>query len=712
MKPMDCSLHAYANEFAFEMNQCLKNSPGSVLVAGEAACVSFAALQAIKNMNTKCSAKGRLPGDVDCTASGYLDAVLEEFDPQSRAMEIGFGKVKQVVAKKLNIDLPPPAEVMYVTVGGCAIGSVLGGIGGAAATPTLPILGGGFGLVKGCEYGAQVGLGLYGLWKISVKVGGIYEATGTVIDILKAQSNACASKPIFPDNAPTSTVPHSLFQSSSMSLSESNPQQSAVLQQIPLQLSELNSQPTHSKLTPEGLVPSTENSLPANAVIHRTPPSSQEVNTSTSLVPSSSPSASELGQQHSFEWLDIEGAANKIVDIAADITGTRYTIEEAKELQRIFTMVLADPESAPKLMTQHLLREPEKILQRIIEAPKEFLVKAESVLADPTIGQAASIIGTTYSIISIANEILPVATRIKWEAFKNPINLPVVVTKELVNLTVNKIVGVVELTSEFLKDPVKTSAALVKDIIKSPQYLVKNVKSFLGRRKRKGKRVEKQQLQLLEEAKRRIQADNESSYQDIVEVLPGCFIMARQQWMISEMLTPQQYLSAVVEDWKRATERGAFNGLCGAFVKRIHFLLFNGHFSQVAAISPIAHASQPIPPAIYYEILLKYVKSSWSLACEVKIYKRNVAEVAAFTGQLQTAVKKTEQQAQELQQQVQIIARGPSIAETSHKLQEHMDGLGLERVTLEQKGPALAAKLRGKNAEMVANLKNHLSQNQ
>jgi hypothetical protein len=688
MKTVDCSLTAYANEFANEMNQCLKSSPGAVLVAGEAACISFAALQAIKNMKTKCSADGRSP---DCTPSGYVDAVLEKFDPQTKAMKIGFGKVKKALDKQLGGILPPPHEVIYVTVGGCAIGGVLGGIGGAAATPTLPILGGGFGLVKGCEYGAKVGMGLYGLWKISVKVGGIYEATGTAIDILKTQSNACASKPIFPEINPPSTV--------------TVPQQNAV-SHAPLKIKSVDSKPAQVDR-----VSSTTNSM---TLIHaRITPPPQQVNLPDRTAPGTTIPSSAPIPQHSLDWIDIEGAADKIVEVAGDITGINHTVHEAKELKRVFTTILSDPEQAPKLLTQHLLKEPERILQRIVDAPEEFLAKTESFLTDPTLGQAVSIIGTAYAIISVANEILPIATRIKREAFKNPIDLPVVVTKELVNLTINKIVGVVELMKGFLKDPFKTSANLIKGIIKSPKYLVKNVKSFLGKGKSKAKKAARKQLQLMEEAKQRIQADNERSYQDIVAALPGCFIMARQQWMISETLTPQQYLGAIVEDWKRAHSSGAFNQLCGAFIKQIHFLLFNGHFSQAASLSPTAHSSQPIPPAIFYETLFKYAQSTWSLACEVKIYERNVAEVTALTAQLQTTVKKTEQQAHELKQQVQLIASGPSLADSSSKLQGHIDGLAQERAALEQKGSALAAKLRGKmSPEMVAKLRDQLSKNQ
>jgi hypothetical protein len=295
---------------------------------------------------------------------------------------------------------------------------------------------------------------------------------------------------------------------------------------------------------------------------------------------------------------EMEEAALKLLNIAGDLTGVTSLGDQAKDMENMFSLIFSDPENAPKLIVNYLLKEPENIFKKIISSPKEFVAHSETFLTDPTLKGALTILGTVYSIVSIANEVLPILTKIKEEAFKNPAKIPLVVTKEVLNLTKNKILGVFALAQGLLKHPGKTIENLVKGIIHSPKQLISYVKDFAGLGKSKKKKAKKKAEKLKKAVLEKAKLENERAVQELLKALPACYSTAREQWMIEESVRPEAYLISLVNDWKQAITAQLYKKSCLEFIQAVQKELSEGQFAKVIKLSPKAHANQLMPPKI------------------------------------------------------------------------------------------------------------------
>ena len=602
---IDCSLKAYANNFAAEMNQCLKNNP---VLFGEAEsyCLVRSALETLKNMNARCSER---QGTTNCTPKGYGDAVIEELDPSKKVLKIGFGEVKKIAKKlppEIKNKLPPeviapPVELFYLEAAGCALGGLIGGIGGAAATPALPVLGGGIGLVQGCKRGMQIGFGVYGLWKVIVKVKGVYQATETTIKAVANHSKACEAKPLL--QLPKSTPSSSIL---------SNPPSKTV-----------------TKVTPQEKIQPVRNSEPSikNVPITKpVPAQNQALKSAPVPVPVAEP-APMKNPLPELEWIDMETAAQKIVEFAGDLTGVTSSIQQIKELKSLFVNILSDPSNGPQLLVNELIKEPEKIFQKIITSPKAFIANTEAFVNDPTLAGALGIVGTAFSVVSLANEILPVITLISRKGIKNPAQLPAILSKELVKMTFSKIIAVAKLAQGLIHDPFKTGKQLINGYIKSPKILCRNVKNLFGHDKRKAKRKAKKYKRMQEAYNRQVHLENERQKQAIIEAVPVCYKAARHQWMIDEACTPLDvYFNRLVIDWKNALNSKKFQADFISFLQNINVHFNQGHFSEIVRLSPSAHLKEPTPPAIVSLAITLLAQTSLQLACEVKSLEREIVQ--------------------------------------------------------------------------------------
>lgn len=608
---IDCSLMAMAREFHQEMANCLINNPILPGMDDGAGCITMAVMNAFHNMTKRCEAR---PG---CTPSEYIVGAIEDVDTQNRTVKFLFGKAQKAATSFLG--LPPPVTDILVGAGGCVVGGAVGGVAGMRATPFAPLVGGSIGAVVGCRTGIVVAEGGYGLWNVVVKAADTHEVINTAFRSLGDRSAACGVKPIAaPSIRPEdrNSLNTRLFFTKDAAKSLAELPQSPFIRPTKTSLA-LNPSPRISpSLT---MLPSQDRPFFATPIAH---PVMQAPCSSTDPVPSSV----SVGL---FSWIEVEDAAQKLLDIAADFAGVTGAVAQTKELKEVFVTILSNPENAPKILFNQLIKEPERILQKIISTPEEFITNGRAFLDDPTFAGALNTVGTIYAIIGLANDLLPRLDRITTAALKNPLNAPVVITKELSSLVTAKIVGVVKLTEGLLKNPGKTLELMAKGAVKSPEQLCKNVKNIFGggrskrkRRKRRARQMEQLKLQ----AEQQIRAETAKLKQEIITALPACYTTARHQWMIPETKTPETYFSNMMNDWRSAVSQKRYQGNCAEFIRTVHNKLLAGHFNFVSQLSPTAHTAQMSVPTIVAYAIIGVAKNTLILACEIKSLERVIEE--------------------------------------------------------------------------------------
>lgn len=337
-------------------------------------------------------------------------------------------------------------------------------------------------------------------------------------------------------------------------------------------------------------------------------------------------------------FFDIDATAQKIVDIAGDLTGTTPLVDDGKRLKKLFTDIYSHPESAPKRIVKSFIEKPEKIFEDVLQAPEKFVSSSEAFLSDPTITGALSVVGKAFTIVTLANEILPVLTTIKGEIGKNPLSVPAIVSKELLNLTFNKILGINELAKGLHKNPLQVCEQTIKEIVNSPKQFVKNVKRLFGAKgktkskaKRKAKRRAKELISVQRSMHAYFQEQDDKLKATITEVMPICYEMARNRWMRSEDQTIECYFSALTVDWKQEMATGKINSDFPEFILQIANLLETGNLSEVARISPTAHLTRPTPPPIVNRALVNLAQAT-KLLERVNLQRKNeIEEVKKLT---------------------------------------------------------------------------------
>ena len=353
---------------------------------------------------------------------------------------------------------------------------------------------------------------------------------------------------------------------------------------------------------------------------------------------------------------EIEEAAQKVVDLAGDLTGINFAVEKTKEIEQMFVTMISDLGHAPKLLVQQLLKEPEKIFQKALKSPKEFINSAEAFTADPTLMSALEVVGAAFSTVSLANEILPILTRVSQKVIKDPFTAPQIVTKEMLNLTINKAKGIWTLTKGLATDPIGSGKDFIKGVIHTPDTLVRNVKNFFSKGKRKQRRQmrEAQEQEMLQAAKQAKIAKEQINLKRAIEkAIPSCYKAAVNQWMVKHDKPINDYFLDMLKDWKNATSHGLFNGDVAQFAIDLMRLLKSGRLSDVAHLSPCAHLSEPTPPP----------KVAFALAG----LAQETLKLVSNRKELENATVDHNEEAAELKDGIDGLARANQAYEVSHQ---------------------------------------------
>lgn len=414
-------------------------------------------------------------------------------------------------------------------------------------------------------------------------------------------------------------------------------------------------------------------------------------------------------QQEVPSWIDVDAAAQKLVDVVGDITGAAPLIDQGKAIKEVLITAFSSPENAPKLLVKQFIAEPEKMYQKIIDAPEKFLQDSKTFLNDPTLAGGLGILMTAVSLVSVANDILPILTKVSADVFKNPLNAPITLSKELLNLTTQKIIGVYKLVEGLVTDPLKTIDGTLKGIIRSPKELVRNVKDLFGHGRRKAKRAKrraKKQMQKALAVQKKFAEEIEKEKAQVLKILPTCFCLARQQWMISENLEPQDYLSNVIDDWKAAVSQGKYKGNCIGFIQMIYSKLKEGFFTEVYHLSPLAHASSPTPPLEFLNAISEYTKNNSQVAKHLKQLDEKCIKLGSEIDLLEHAAEVDRQNTEALKQDRERAAL------TSAQLENQINTLSHLNQTLITDTPRLANLLASRiSPEEKARLQNALNNN-
>lgn len=329
----------------------------------------------------------------------------------------------------------------------------------------------------------------------------------------------------------------------------------------------------------------------------------------------------------------IEEMAQKIVNFAGDLTGIVPAANEVKSIKLLIVNAISDPRGAPRLIVKRLLQEPERIFESVLSAPRQFTTNVEAFMGDASLMSALGIVTSVFTLVSIANEILPVMNKITREAIKNPLKLPIVVPKEVLNLTIAKIKGIWALARGLVTEPGKTGKELVKGVMHMPRDILHNVKNLCGlgnSKKQKKKRKDAERAQLQAAMQQRQQQEQE--HQAILKVMPTCYHAAEKQWMVKNGSSCTSYFTDMTEDWKQAVQSKRFSGSFPLFATTITNHLKEERLDQVIALSPKVHAAEPIVPPVVALALAQLMRETIQMA---QVNMRLDREVTSF----QAAIK-------------------------------------------------------------------------
>jgi len=344
--------------------------------------------------------------------------------------------------------------------------------------------------------------------------------------------------------------------------------------------------------------------------------------------------------------LPVEETALKLLTIAGNLSGIAPAIDQAHDLRKLFVTVLSDPVKAPELLMKQFYKGPQEIFQNIITTPKQMLSKLAALNADPNLNHAMGVAGGILSIMSLTIEVLPMIQKISLEASRNPLQLPIVIPKELLRLTFNKILGVVQLGKDFINDPFKAAGNLVKGVLRTPENFCRAIRDFFtgGRKaKRKRRRLEEaiRQQQLQEEKLRK------EAMEKISHAVGECFETANRQWMKLPDQPISSYFTQLFQDWKRAVEKKLLVVDFLQYVNKIKAELEKGNFSDVYWLSPTAHAKELIAPPMVAHAFRELVLSGIKLQVELVRLEGAIKADEEATKGLAIATKELQKQNQQ-----------------------------------------------------------------
>jgi hypothetical protein len=636
---MSKSLHNYLDQFNGFYHECLSttsllNAQGNT----DAYCVSQAALDVFRKVSSDFQKRG--PG---CELSSYFAVVMREVGGEHPDQTI-----RELLEKKSLKNILKAVSEFAVPLAGCAVGGTVasagGGLigfqGGGAPGATM---GAAVSFPVGCAAGAVIATDVYVLYKGFYKLKNysnlynkvVAKATN-VYEALQAHHRSCEARLDVRDQQYTS------------------------LRQTPIfwETAAPNYTPIRIYNTPRKEHSTTERPLIDTYEI--IPPKPQAL--AASVLPA--PTTVLLPQEKPLSAVfvaEIEDIAQQIVGIAGDLTGVTPALDQAKNLKELFVKVLSNPENATKLLVDQLIKEPQEIFKKILASPNEFIAKGDAFLSDPTLTGALGIVQTAFTIVSITNEILPVITKLKGTLKSNPLKVPEVITKELLNLTYNKIKAVYNLATGLFKDPLKTGVQLVKGVMATPKQLCRNVKSLFGGGSSKAKKAKRKakQLKLLQAAmQQKMKIEEEKLRSAIAAIMPKCYRTAENQWMLKPGMAIESYFSAMVEDWKVARTTQHYTANFSDFAQMINEYLVVGRFSDVVQYSPQAHLNGPTTPVVVAYAIAELAQVTLQLAISTRSLEKAAEENRVVDQQLKAATASYAASNQALAQTLQAwIAR-------------------------------------------------------
>lgn len=297
-----------------------------------------------------------------------------------------------------------------------------------------------------------------------------------------------------------------------------------------------------------------------------------------------------------------------IMNAADEVLGVSAGIGQVKELKSMLITMLDEPANSPKILFNQLVREPERMWHKLTTLSDEVYTNGKVLLEDPTLSSALGAVGAIYTMINLVNDILPIIDKVKTVVGKCPLKAPLVITKELTKLMVVKVVSLVRLGHGLITDPVNTAIQVVKGAIRAPERLCNNVKKLIGGGHKRRRR-------------RRALAHQQAYEQDIMSVFPGCYAVAKHNWLIPEEMGPQEYLTAVLEDWKMSDVQSL-----GDFLRIISMNIGDGHFRYVHQLSPRAHMAELNIPMVVAYALVGLARETLVLSCGIVDLERVIAD--------------------------------------------------------------------------------------
>lgn len=611
-------------------NECLELASTVPDVSGGNYCISEAATKVIQTLFENSNKKS--PG---CGLNSYVFVVMKHANDSKPSAD----KIVSLLEDKATSSILGAIEKFKYQTYGCLIGgaaaSGVGSLIGLEGGPGGASIGAALSFPLGCRLGTQAGSEIYVLKKGLKKI----DATVEIYNRVKAKAfkiweeadahyaacnvnttltNRLQQTPIFWERAtPKSTTIKTYLGE------KSKPSTTVYEYDKP-----------HLFIKPTKQIATHKNSSSSTVLVPI--PHSQPMQTPAL---SASPPAP-------LSILPVEETALKLLAIAGNLSGIAPAIDQANDLRKLFVTVLSDPVKAPELLMTQFYKGPQEIFQNIITTPKQMLTKLAALNADPNLNHAMGVAGGVLSIMSLTIEVLPIIQKISLEASRNPLKLPIVIPKELLRLTFNKILGVVQLGKDFINDPFKAAGNLVNGVLRTPENFCRAVRDFFtgGRKaKRKRRRLEEaiRQQQLQEEKLRK------EAMEKISHALGECFETANRQWMKLQDQPISSYFTQLFRDWKRAVEKKILVVDFLQYVNKIQSELEKGNFSDVYWLSPTAHTKELVAPPMVAHAFRELVLSGIKLQVEIVRFEGAIKADEEATKGLATATKGLQKQNQQ-----------------------------------------------------------------
>ncbi|MCE2983711.1 MAG: hypothetical protein LW832_09130 [Parachlamydia sp.] len=386
-------------------------------------------------------------------------------------------------------------------------------------------------------------------------------------------------------------------------------------------------------------------------------------------------------------------------DKAFDATGVPAALNEFHDLENIISTIFESPLHAPLRIGEKLISSPSALLKAVLASPKQSFLNLNSLLGSPEFETTFAFLTSAYSVIALASSLIPLCQLTK-KALKKPLKAPIILSKELIKAPYNNVLGVCHLAEGLVNRPFKTIECLGKGLLLSPMALFTSVKGLFGKSKRKKIKSKIKKLERLQAAEQRAR---ERELREVNRLLPLCYEMAKQQWVIATN-DPQEYVHSLVNDWDHALCSGQFVGPCSQFLQTIEIELKYCNFAEVVRLSPSVHRLTPVLPEYLVNGIVKYAQSNLKLAYEIDALESQTPGLQNVTNDLSGLTSELKEEVQLLEQAVQARVE-PALSETSAKLETHIQTLTVQNEELRQNAHLITARLRNRmSPEKAASL--------